>query len=91
VLKIAGSHEDPGAWRGAVAIQRLAAQAGLTPEVVLARRLEHPGADTPIEDAMALGDFYQQMRTGPLRLGTPDGQWAFGLALVKESLADQKD
>src|SRR5262245_40338250 len=34
VLKIASLHEDPAEWRRTVAIQRLAAQAGLTPEVV---------------------------------------------------------
>jgi Ser/Thr protein kinase RdoA (MazF antagonist) len=56
--------------------------------LLLARRLKHPGADTAAEDALALGDFYQQMRAGTLRLGTPEGQWAFGLALVKESLVD---
>jgi aminoglycoside phosphotransferase (APT) family kinase protein len=55
--------------------------------LMLARRTEHPGGDAAVEDALALGDFYQQMRAGTLRLGTPEGQWAFGLALVKESLA----
>ncbi|APR88422.1 aminoglycoside phosphotransferase [Minicystis rosea] len=55
----------------------------------LARQLKHPGAtgaETP-ETTLSLGDFYQQMRAGALKLGTPDGQWAFGLALLKESLA----
>jgi len=63
----------------------VAALAG-SASLLLARRLKHPGADTAVEDAMALGDFYQKMRAGTLRLGTPEGQWAFGLALVKESL-----
>jgi len=27
------------------------------------------------------------MRAGALKLGTADSQWAFGLALLKESLA----
>jgi hypothetical protein len=67
--------------------RRLVAVLAGSASLLLARRLEHPGADTAVEDALALGDFYQQMRAGTLRLGTPDGQWAFGLALVKESFA----
>jgi aminoglycoside phosphotransferase (APT) family kinase protein len=57
--------------------------------VDMALRRGHPGASaaTTIESTMALGDFYQAMRSGRLNLATPDGQWAFGLALVKESLA----
>ena len=35
----------------------------------------------------SLGEFYQRMRAGELKVGTADGQWAFGLALMKESLA----
>ena len=35
--------------------------------------------------AMALGDFYQAMQRGELKLGTPAGQWAFGLALFEEA------
>jgi aminoglycoside phosphotransferase (APT) family kinase protein len=65
--------------------RRLVAVLAGSASLLLARRLEHPGAETAVENALALGDFYQQMRAGTLRLGTPDGQWAFGLALVKES------
>ncbi len=31
--------------------------------------------------------FYQQLRSGALTLGTAEGLWTFGLALLKESLA----
>jgi aminoglycoside phosphotransferase (APT) family kinase protein len=69
--------------------RRLVAVLAGSASLLLARRLKHPGADTAVDDALALGDFYQQMRAGTLRLGTPDGQWAFGLALVKESFVGQ--
>jgi aminoglycoside phosphotransferase (APT) family kinase protein len=35
----------------------------------------------------ALGEFYQRMRSGSLSTGTAEGQWVFGLALVKASVA----
>jgi len=71
--------------------RRLVAALAGTMQLYLARQLKHPGAtpasaDTP-DSALALGEFYQQLRTGALRLGTAEGQWAFGLSLLKESLA----
>jgi aminoglycoside phosphotransferase (APT) family kinase protein len=69
--------------------RRLAATLAGTMSLHLARQMNHAGAtgaDT-LQAALALGDFYQRMRTGELRLGTPAGQWAFGLALLKEALA----
>lgn len=65
--------------------RRLVAVLAGSASLLLARRFEHPGAETAAGEALTLGDFYQQMRAGTLRLGTRDGQWAFGLALVKES------
>jgi aminoglycoside phosphotransferase (APT) family kinase protein len=64
---------------------RLVAVLAGSASLLVARRLEHPGAETAVEDALALGDFYQQMMAGTLRLGTPAGQWAFALALFKEA------
>lgn len=66
----------------------VAALAG-TMQLYIARQMKHPGA-TGAETATAalpLGEFYQRMREGALRLGTAEGQWAFGLALLKEGLA----
>jgi len=58
-------------------------------QIHLARQMKHPGftgaeADAP---SPSLGEFYAGLQTGAWRLGTPEGQWAFGLALFKESLA----
>ena len=44
------------------------------------------GADT-IESTLSLVDIYQKMRSGTLNVASADGQWAFGLALVKASVA----
>jgi aminoglycoside phosphotransferase (APT) family kinase protein len=65
--------------------RRLVAALAGSASLLMARRLEHPGGDAAVEEALPLGAFYQQMLAGTLRLGTPEGQWAFGLALVKES------
>jgi aminoglycoside phosphotransferase (APT) family kinase protein len=37
-------------------------------------------------EALDLGDFYQRLRSGQVSLTSPEGQWHFGLALVKTSL-----
>ena len=37
---------------------------------------------------LSLMDIYQQMRAGALSVATADGQWAFGLALVKAGITD---
>jgi thiamine kinase-like enzyme len=69
--------------------RRLAAALAGAFQLYLARQLQHPGATgAETADATAsLGEFYQRMRAGELKLGTADGQWAFGLALLKNSLA----
>jgi hypothetical protein len=36
---------------------------------------------------VTLAEAYGQMRTGALSVATGEGQWAFGLALLRESLA----
>lgn len=53
----------------------------------LARRHGHAGArgDETLETTLSLGDFYQRLRTGALNPATPEGQWHFGLALLKTS------
>ena len=38
-----------------------------------------------LESALSLAQFYQKLRAGDLRLDSPEGGRAFGLALVKES------
>lgn len=68
--------------------RRLAAALVGTMQIYLARQMKHAGATGAerLDSTLSLGDFYQQLRAGALELGTADGQWAFGLALLKESL-----
>ncbi len=53
----------------------------------VARASGHAGArgDETFELAPTLGDAYGSMRMGTLSARTPDGQWAFGQALLKAS------
>lgn len=69
--------------------RRLAAALAGTMQLFVARQMKHPGATGAerLDSTLTLGEFYQRMRTGELKVGTADGQWAFGLALLKESLA----
>lgn len=69
--------------------RRLAAALAGAMQLFIARQMKHPGATgaETLDATASLGEFYQRMRAGELRVGTPDGQWAFGLALLKESLA----
>ena len=69
--------------------RRLAAALAGTMQLFIARQMKHPGATgaETLDSTPSLGEFYQRMRTGELKVGTADGQWAFGLALLKESLA----
>jgi len=70
--------------------RRVAAALAGTMQLFLARQMKHPGATgaETLASTPSLGEFYQRMRTGELKVGTPDGQWAFGLALLKESLVE---
>jgi aminoglycoside phosphotransferase (APT) family kinase protein len=47
----------------------------------------HPGATggETLGSTPSLGDFYQRLRAGSLSLATGEGQWWFGLALMKDS------
>ncbi|WP_224372116.1 phosphotransferase [Hyalangium versicolor] len=55
-----------------------------------ARRSGHPGATgaETLDATPSLGDFYQRMRAGSLNIATGEGQWWFGLALVKTGFAE---
>ena len=55
----------------------------------LARMNGHGGApaSTTPDSAMSMADFYLAMREGKLSVATGDGQLAFGMALIKESVA----
>ncbi|OJH33694.1 phosphotransferase [Cystobacter ferrugineus] len=69
--------------------RRLAAALAGAFQLYFARQMKHAGAtgtETP-DSTPSLGEFYQRMQAGELKLGTPDGHWGFGLALLKESLA----
>jgi aminoglycoside phosphotransferase (APT) family kinase protein len=69
--------------------RRLAATLAGAMQLFIARQMKHPGATgaETLASTLSLGEFYQRMRNGELKIGTADGQWAFGLALLKESLA----
>jgi aminoglycoside phosphotransferase (APT) family kinase protein len=52
-----------------------------------ARQGGHPGAsegDT-LEATPSLGDFYQRLRAGKVNISTVDGQWGFGMAMLREA------
>jgi aminoglycoside phosphotransferase (APT) family kinase protein len=68
--------------------RRLVAVLAGTAALYVARQLKHPGATggETLASTLPLGEFYQRMLAGALKLGTPEGQWAFGLALLKESI-----
>jgi len=55
----------------------------------LASRSGYTGApgEVTLDSTPWLGDLYQRMRSGVLSVATGEGQWWFGLALVKASLA----
>jgi hypothetical protein len=69
--------------------RRLAAALAGAMQLFIARQMKHPGATgvETLDSTPSLGEFYQRMRAGELKVGTADGQWAFGLALLQESLA----
>jgi aminoglycoside phosphotransferase (APT) family kinase protein len=70
--------------------RRVAAVVCGTMFLYLARQLQHPGATgaETLASTLSLSEVYQQMQAGSLNIASADGQWAFGLALLKESLSD---
>ncbi|HEY9839731.1 MAG TPA: phosphotransferase [Candidatus Obscuribacterales bacterium] len=54
----------------------------------LARHSGHAGATSEtLETAPTLAEVYQGLRAGSLNIASGEGQWAFGLALVKEGVS----
>jgi aminoglycoside phosphotransferase (APT) family kinase protein len=55
----------------------------------LARQSGHAGATgaETLDSVPSLADFYQRIRAGSLSVATGEGQWWFGLALMRESAA----
>ena len=55
----------------------------------MARRNGHAGAagGETLDSTPSLGEFYQRLRSGSLSVATEQGQWWFGLVLVKASVA----
>jgi aminoglycoside phosphotransferase (APT) family kinase protein len=53
----------------------------------LAQRAGHAGADgrETLASTPSLPEFYQGVRSGAVSIASPEGQWGFGLALVKIS------
>lgn len=58
----------------------------------LARQQGHAGAsgDESLASTLSLAEFYRRLMSGGLNIATADGQWAFGLALVKEGITGQR-
>ena len=52
----------------------------------LAHAQGHPGArgDETLDSTLALGEFHQRLMSGAVNLASAEGQWTFGLALLKE-------
>ncbi len=72
-------------------LRRVAAALSGMASLQVARDGGHPGSTDPIspQDTPSLGDVYASMRSGALQIGSPAGQWTFGLALIRESLSDR--
>ncbi|HEX5752247.1 MAG TPA: phosphotransferase [Archangium sp.] len=91
-LRLLSAYEDrpcTGLPRGFLYHRRLAAALAGAFQLSLARQMKHAGATgaETLETTPSLGEFYQRMMSGALKLGTAEGQWAFGLALLEESLS----
>lgn len=63
--------------------RRLVAAVSGTMAFHAARRAGHPGGELRADEAPALLDVYSGLGAGTLSLGTPEGLWAFALALVR--------
>jgi aminoglycoside phosphotransferase (APT) family kinase protein len=51
-----------------------------------ARLRGHSGGEIARDATPSLNEFYQQLRSGTIDIGSVSGQWSFGLALVKEGI-----
>jgi hypothetical protein len=69
--------------------RRLVAATASAMFMTLARRSGHRGAagSETLDSTITLAEFYLRLRTGSVSIATADGQWSFGLALAKESMA----
>jgi aminoglycoside phosphotransferase (APT) family kinase protein len=68
--------------------RRLAAASSGAAFLRLAHSAGHTGAtaDATLDSAPSLAELYRGLTTGSISLATPDGQWRFGLALVRTSV-----
>ena len=80
-------HEIPARFN---LLRRTAALLSGMASLQVARAGGHAGSTDPqsAHDTPSLGDVYAAMRTGSLQIGSPEGQWTFGLALVRESISE---
>ena len=53
----------------------------------LAQQQGHPGAtgNETLESTLSLAEFYKQLMAGAFTIASAEGQWRFGLALLKEA------
>ena len=65
----------------------LAAVVGTQVQHSTGRLAPPPNELETLESALTLGEFYQKLRSGEVRLDSPQGTRAFTLALIKESFA----
>jgi aminoglycoside phosphotransferase (APT) family kinase protein len=91
-LRLLAAHDDAPADRLPTRLvydRRLVAATAGAMFMTLARRNDHRGAtkSETLESTPTLGEFYQRMRAGSVSIAAADGQWSFGLALAKESMA----
>ncbi len=90
-LRLLSAYEDrqfTGLPERFIYTRRLAAALAGSFLLYLARQMKHAGATgaETLDSTPSLGEFYQRMQAGALKLGTADGHWWFGLALLKEGL-----
>ncbi len=65
--------------------RRCAAAISGVAALTAARSRGHAGGEMAAEATPSLGEVYQQLRGGTIDIRSVDGQWTFGLALIKEA------
>jgi aminoglycoside phosphotransferase (APT) family kinase protein len=87
-LSLLGAHDGakPSALPAGLAYQRrlVAVLCGVV-FLNLARHGGYPGStgSETLESTLGLGDFYERLRSGASSIASAEGQWGFGLALLK--------
>lgn len=86
--QLVAAHDDmpitelPEAFRS---YRRCAAAISGVAALTAARSRGHAGGEMAAEATPSLGEVYQHLRSGTIDIRSVDGQWTFGLALIKEA------